>query len=482
MAERTSPPESPADPSLFSLPNLPAPAETERRSGWADGARKAESDAASPGPRPVVRQPDGGQCVTDDGKGVSLRAGVLYMDKGLFFADGDPNVDDAAQTPEDPDVRSPAVPSAGVSSPQPTPPPPPPRPSPPPPRPSPLPPRPVPSYVEEEETPGDEEKTGGLIAEWREVYKEKGGRPEGYNAEAVRNRLLRAVPDARVFPVFYEPGRRDKEGRLSELIHPMGFTETTPGGMAVDAEKFKRAVLVGWVMGAEWVCVDVDDMDKAAEAGLTPELLTGEGGMPVLTPSGGFHSLFLPPEEDGLKRGRTIRPVEGADYLTGKGYIVSPYSWRPEYTAGSKTKVSGFYLPMWNKWNPVPLPSQVFRLLFPPQERREYDPPGVRSPRSGYQMIQDAAVRLRQAFPNISPEDTAQMIHQRREDAGFVPNEQEDWPWTLKEIQGRVKNAWGNRDDWEAKQPRRKGRKNRGKLPRLTPPGTAEMGEADAAK
>ena len=285
-----------------------------------------------------------------------------------------------------------------------------------------------------------------------------------------------------MFPVIYAPGRKDKDGRLSELIHPLGFTETTPGGMEVDAEKFNRAVLVGWVLGEEWVCVDVDDAEQAARSGITPEALTGAGGMPVLTPSGGYHSIFLPPVEPSLKRGRTIRPVEGVDYLTGKGYIVSPYSWRPEYAAGGKTKPSGFYLPMWDKWNPVPLPASVYRLLFPPAARGDYDPPGERAPRSGYQVIQDAAVRLRQAFPGISPEEAAGIIHQRRENAGFVPDEQKDWPWTYKEVLGRVRNAWGNRDEWEAAQKKQGGRRNRGKLPSLKPPGGNGAGSGDVGK
>ena len=91
---------------------------------------------------------------------------------------------------------------------------------------------------------------------WRGFYDDRQAslRPAGYTAKGARDKLLRLVPDARMFCVDYVPGRKDKTGRVAELVRPMGWETTTPGGIEVDEWRWtgRNAALPGWVQGDEW--------------------------------------------------------------------------------------------------------------------------------------------------------------------------------------------------------------------------------------
>ena len=67
---------------------------------------------------------------------------------------------------------------------------------------------PEPAYTATDDDGGEWWQT--IRAEYEETRRD---RPPEYSAAIVRARLLKAVPDARLFPIRYEPGRVDKEGK-----------------------------------------------------------------------------------------------------------------------------------------------------------------------------------------------------------------------------------------------------------------------------
>ena len=314
----------------------------------------------------------------------------------------------------------------------------------------------------QEEQDNEPEDTEASWDIWRDIYETGHRRPKGYSAENVRNRILKALPDARIFPIDYRPGRKDNRGTLSELVRPDGWQTTTPGGFETDIPRFRKADMVGWVLD-RWEVVDVDEPEEAEQAGITPQVLVEAGGMIVLTPSGGCHAIFK--NNPNRKTKRAIRPVDGVDWLTGKSYIYAPHSWRPEHHQAGRIKKAGLYLPIWDKFEPVPCPDWLYRLVFPAKANpkgRNYDPKTAEDNRPQWAILQDAAVKLRQAFPGISAEAAADILWQQHTENGWLPNEKTEWPWTIEEMTNRIRNAWSNRDDYEQQNPV-KSRRNRNK-------------------
>ena len=288
---------------------------------------------------------------------------------------------------------------------------------------------------------------------WRDIYAEAEAwlRPEGYSARAVKERVLADLDgDGRVFPVYYIPGRKDqKTGLVSELVRPSGWEKTTPGGLAVDEPKWSKAVMAGWVQGERWTTVDVDDAELAAAAGITPAVLVDAGAMIVLTPSGGCHGIFE--AVAGQHSKSKIKSVDGTDYLTGGRYIHSPWSWRPEHTDRGKVKAAGLYLPLWERWSPVPLPDDLYRMVVL-QAAKSSTTGGWKgdvdgwnpdpSVRPQWAQLQDAAVKLRKRHPDITEKAAAEVLWKRHQE-GWLPNEDATWPWDLAEFESRVRNAVG---------------------------------------
>ena len=303
------------------------------------------------------------------------------------------------------------------------------------------------------------------LAQWRQDHAHPAGtsggpstkrhqadlRPPGYSATQARDKLLGLVPDARVFPVAYQPGRKDRTGAVSELVRPTGWQHTTPGGMAAE-RGWPKAALVGWVLGDDWEVIDVDDPELAAQAGITPQVLADAGAMIVLTPSGGCHAIFR--ATPGHHRRSRIESVDGTDWLTGKRYIHSPQSWRPDHVDRDKHKTAGQYLPVkQNGWNPVQMPPSLYQMVIPAKQAvRGRTGRAQADDRPQWAQFQDAAVRLRQGRPEITIDEAAATLmgwHQN----GWLPNTDTGWQWSIEELKGRVRNAWNNRDQWEAEQP-----------------------------
>ena len=175
-----------------------------------------------------------------------------------------------------------------------------------------------------------------------------------------------------------------------------------------------------------------------------------------LTPSGGFHAIFF--ARPGGRTKKALGIVDGVDYLAGGHYFVAPYSWRPEHTANGRLKAAGTYVAIWDEWKPVPIPDEIYGMLFSRDGEKgrtdsSFHPTVPVESRPQWMQLQDSLMRTRQGDPNITAEQAADMWWKHHVQDGWLPDENPDWPWTRGEFVTRARNAWENRDGWEKKNP-----------------------------
>ena len=97
------------------------------------------------------------------------------------------------------------------------------------------------------------------------------------------------------------------------------------------------------------------------------------------------------------------------------------------------------YLPVpQGGWSPVEMPDSLYKLVVGEKRSGRTSSTGGWNPGKAdggqWRELQDAAVRVWQAFPDITAEAATDILWKRHQEEGWLPNEDGGWVWSWEGV------------------------------------------------